>query len=487
MATVLSSQGGASTSTHLTTQNELTQYLLMLESDFNVRQPPTAIKYKIKEAEELPEALAGELASWERRLKLSEQSGQLDLSEPRLLVFEKCLQDFQSLDANLRPENAWYPTLLILFAEIFSDPRVKTSTLQKATHKDVFRILQIPYSLSRVIPDFSIGLKRTAIQVIPSAQRAAEAAYSGDVAIFAYSLSSHENIEILYNLPHVFYRLPDAYSEVWYPWILGELKAALGPPGKGRLQNLTACMLSLDIVFNLAQKARSADPDSFRHPTATLHKVYGIQSGFGGGIYEIIVMEAHTKTKAQAASQMEGGQQTSSSESAASGNQQSEAVDLEPSGELVITGYTWTDIWLGDIRKPKDLLVFVQILQHLAAQVNERLDLIGNWLYCLRSRDPPLFQAASWRRKRIDENEENEGDASQSPSGSKRGGKSVTRGGRGRGGGPTTWQARHSDAGSVLNLGLKQGLVGDVASTDHVTKTMEWMSRCANEADMKCM
>ena len=54
------------------------------------------------------------------------------------------------------------------------------------------------------MPDFSIGLKRAAIQVRSGAQSTPEeAAHLGDVVNFEYNLRHHgKQVEILYNLPH---------------------------------------------------------------------------------------------------------------------------------------------------------------------------------------------------------------------------------------------------------------------------------------------
>ena len=140
------------------------------------------------------------------------------------------------------------------------------------------------------------------------------------------------------SIPAIFHNLPDEYSKMWYALILGELKAAFGPSGKGRLQNLTACMLSLNIVFHLARKARSADRDSFRHPNATVRKVYGVQSGFGDAKFEIIVMKAQTEAQAREIADKHEAPRLSLSED----QQQPEAVDSEHTNtpdKLVIVGY----------------------------------------------------------------------------------------------------------------------------------------------------
>ena len=67
-----SSAGGASTSTRLQSQNGITEYLLMLENDCNVRPPrEDSIMYRMQEAEGLPDKPANGMASWEDKLKKS--------------------------------------------------------------------------------------------------------------------------------------------------------------------------------------------------------------------------------------------------------------------------------------------------------------------------------------------------------------------------------------------------------------------------------
>lgn len=43
-----------------------------------------------------------------------------------------------------------------------------------------------------------------------------------------------------------------------------------------------------------------------------------------------------------------------------------------------------TTIWTGNVCDPAALLAFICILQNIRDQQNERHELIGNWLYCLR-------------------------------------------------------------------------------------------------------
>ena len=333
---------------------------------------------------------------------------------------------------------------------------------------------------------------------------------------------------------------------MWYPWILGELKAALGPPGKGRLQNLTACMLSLDIIFQLARKARFADPDSFRNPNKTMRKVYGVQSGFGGAKFEIIVMEAHTEEQAQeVADRFEDLLQSSPD----SRQRPIEAnADLaNTSDDLVIIGYvsavpweemssgclhwsvcrldldvlpyispcipgrplyplpprllhynhlrsiqTYTDLWLGDIRKPRDFLVFVRILQQLAQQVDERHEFIGNWLYCLRDRSSVRDQAAGHgRRRRRNDKDEEEADendeARQLRVGKRRKNRAAkenthkekrsTRTSK-----SATSKAQSQRGLSTLRSGLGGALLQEKASIDRLRRTQDWLSIAAHEA-----
>jgi len=43
-------------------------------------------------------------------------------------------------------------------------------------------------------------------------------------------------------------------------------------------------------------------------------------------------------------------------------------------------------LWLGNVLDPTDLLSLIPILRSIRDELDERHDLIGNWLYCLRDR-----------------------------------------------------------------------------------------------------
>ncbi len=73
-------------------------------------------------------------------------------------------------------------------------------------------------------------------------------------------------------------RLPVLNSSHYYSFLFGELKGPSGSAGEARLQNVTACFISLGIHFRLAQLARAADPQVYRRPSDTMHKVYGLQT-----------------------------------------------------------------------------------------------------------------------------------------------------------------------------------------------------------------
>jgi hypothetical protein len=74
------------------------------------------------------------------------------------------------------------------------------------------------------------------------------------------------------------------------PFFLIELKGALGNGGEARLQNQTACLISLKLYANLARQAKLADPENFRAPTDVMRRVYGLQSVGTGGIWTLIMM-----------------------------------------------------------------------------------------------------------------------------------------------------------------------------------------------------
>lgn len=70
--------------------------------------------------------------------------------------------------------------------------------------------------------------------------------------------------------------------------MFAELKGPLGGTGEGRIQNTVACFLALNIHFHLARLARQADPVSFRPPTDTMRRVYGLQTLCG--VCKVLVM-----------------------------------------------------------------------------------------------------------------------------------------------------------------------------------------------------
>ncbi len=91
--------------------------------------------------------------------------------------------------------------------------------------------------------------------------------------------------------------LPVLNSSHYYSFLLGELKGPGGDAGEARLQNVTACFISLCIHFRLARLARAADPQHYRRPSDTMHKVYGLQTGCGGGVWKLEVLQAATEWK----------------------------------------------------------------------------------------------------------------------------------------------------------------------------------------------
>jgi len=47
-------------------------------------------------------------------------------------------------------------------------------------------------------------------------------------------------------------------------------------------------------------------------------------------------------------------------------------------------------LWTGNLLDPSSLITLIPLLQIITAQTLERLNLIGNWLYCLRDRLPDI-------------------------------------------------------------------------------------------------
>ena len=89
--------------------------------------------------------------------------------------------------------------------------------------------------------------------------------------------------------------LPVINCSHYFSFLFGELKGPNGSAGKARLQNVTACFISLSIHFRLARLARAADPQNYRRPSDTMHKVYGLLTGSGGGVWTLAVLAATTE------------------------------------------------------------------------------------------------------------------------------------------------------------------------------------------------
>ncbi len=82
------------------------------------------------------------------------------------------------------------------------------------------------------------------------------------------------------------------FSAHYYSFLFGEIKGPLGSAGEARLQNVIAMHVGLCLILSLARQARSADPNSYRPPSDTMRRLYGIQSGFGGHMWKLECMTA---------------------------------------------------------------------------------------------------------------------------------------------------------------------------------------------------
>ena len=67
--------------------------------------------------------------------------------------------------------------------------------------------------------------------------------------------------------------------------------------GKARIQNGTACFVSLRTYFQLARQARQADPASFRPPGEVMRRVYGLQTSGGGRQWKLEVAVANLQRR----------------------------------------------------------------------------------------------------------------------------------------------------------------------------------------------
>jgi hypothetical protein len=198
-------------------------------------------------------------------------------------------------------------------------------------------------------------------------------------------------------------------------YVFVELKGPLGSAGEAKLQNLTACYLGLRLHFHLAKLAKNADPDNFKHPSDAMSYSYGLRTGGGGSHWTLVAMKA-------AANSGEAGDLEVTRFVGVRGTQKGMLLMISPptcsSVRLSAESYspgrtpvrsfivtilalqTVTTLWSGDVLDPAAILSFVLVLEAIRNQSQERLELVGNWLYCLRDRavDPP--EESSTRRKR---------------------------------------------------------------------------------------
>lgn len=64
----------------------------------------------------------------------------------------------------------------------------------------------------------------------------------------------------------------------WFHFVYVEAKSEGGVPGKARLQNYTAMLIGLSILLRLSTLARDTDPEASRLPSATMLRMYGLQT-----------------------------------------------------------------------------------------------------------------------------------------------------------------------------------------------------------------
>ncbi len=64
----------------------------------------------------------------------------------------------------------------------------------------------------------------------------------------------------------------------WFHFVYVEAKSEGGVPGKARLQNYTAMLIGLSILLRLSALAQDTDPEAFRSPSATMLRIYGLQT-----------------------------------------------------------------------------------------------------------------------------------------------------------------------------------------------------------------
>ena len=90
-------------------------------------------------------------------------------------------------------------------------------------------------------------------------------------------------------------------SKHYFDYVNIELNGPNGSAGEARIQNTIANYISLRIPFHLANLARHASPNEFRPPTDAMRRVYGLQTGMGGGVWKVVVMEARGAEKSKEA------------------------------------------------------------------------------------------------------------------------------------------------------------------------------------------
>ena len=86
-------------------------------------------------------------------------------------------------------------------------------------------------------------------------------------------------------------------SKHYFSFFFAELKGPSGSAGEARIQNACACYIALSLHFHLAKLAGEADPESFKPPSETMRRVYGLQTGLGGGSWRLVVAVAEPRER----------------------------------------------------------------------------------------------------------------------------------------------------------------------------------------------
>ncbi|WWD19420.1 hypothetical protein CI109_103880 [Kwoniella shandongensis] len=238
-------------------------------------------------------------------------------SSPTERTLHELVRSFADCDNGLMEEDAWTDHVRRLLSLVFSPSSTGVASNQdRDTARSVIDALGIS-PMRRVRPDMLIGLKRDCIRIALNATTPVLRSVS-KVPFYIDSRSQR-----------VIYELSDS---------------PLGGAGQARIQNTIACVIGLSVYFHLATLAFNADPASFKQPTDTIRRVYGLQTHGGGGRWTLSVMTAGFEPIPNSASQTDD----------------TPPVESPADNPFKITRFRIHD------------------------ELPERHEIVGNWLYCLR-------------------------------------------------------------------------------------------------------